>query len=163
MQLPRDLEAAAMGFEEEGSPPREGKARSDEPGEAIAAPGVGTETVLIAEDEEAIRELARAALENHGYTVLLAGDGEEALALLERHGSTIDLVVSDLVMPRRGGAELRRAARRLVPDVRFLLTTGYAELEAQPVGAEPPREAPVLLKPWTGAKLRARVREVLDS
>ena len=128
-----------------------------------AEPGGGSEMVLVAEDEGPIREVARAALESHGYSVLLAADGKEALALLERRGSEIDLVVADLVMPRLGGAELRREARRLAPRVRFLLTTGYAERDVPVVGPERPHEAPVLQKPWTVQQLRARVREVLDS
>ncbi len=133
-----------------------------EPEPAEAQPGGGTETILIAEDEASIREVARAALEGHGYTVLLAADGEEALALLERHGSEIDLVVADLVMPRLGGSELRREAHRLAPEVRFLLTTGYAERDVPVLGPERPHEAPLLQKPWTVQQLRARVREALD-
>ena len=137
--------------------------RQTEPEESTVQPGGGSETILIAEDEASIREVARAALEDHGYTVLLAGDGEEALALLESHSSEIDLVVTDIVMPKLGGSELRREAHRLTPEVRFLLTTGYAERDVPAVGAERPHEAPVLQKPWTVQELRARVREVLDS
>ncbi len=125
-------------------------------------PRAGSETVLVAEDEASIREVARAALESHGYRVLLAADGEEALSLLERHGSEIDLVVTDLVMPRLGGAELRREARRLAPEVRFLLTTGYAERDLPAAAPQKPREASLLQKPWTVQELRARVREALD-
>ena len=143
--------------------PADGDAEPPAEAEATTAqPGSGAETVLVAEDEASIREVARAALESHGYTVLLAADGEEALALLERHGAEIDLVVTDLVMPRLGGAELRREARRLAPEVRFLLTTGYAERDVPALGLDRPHEAPLLQKPWTVQELRTRVREVLD-
>jgi CheY-like chemotaxis protein len=133
-----------------------------EPELAVGRAAGGSETVLVAEDEASIREVAKTALQGCGYTVLLAADGEEALSLLEHHGSAIDLVVTDLIMPRLGGAELRRAARRLAPEVRFLVTTGYAELDASVGGVEGAEEAPVLQKPWTVQELRARVREVLD-
>ena len=129
---------------------------------ARAQAGGGSETILIAEDEAPIREVARAALESYGYTVLLAADGVEALTLLERHGAEIDLVVTDLVMPRLGGSELRREAHQLAPDVRFLLTTGYAERDVPATGSGRPHEAPLLQKPWTVQQLRARVREALD-
>ena len=138
-------------------------AREAVPETAAAAAGGGAETILVAEDEAAIREVARAALEHHGYTVLLARDGEEALDLLELHTGEIDLVITDLVMPRLGGSELRREARRVAPEVRFLLTTGYAERDVPAVGSEQPHDAPLLQKPWTVQELRARVREVLDS
>jgi PAS domain S-box-containing protein len=144
--------------------PRHGDAARETPPEMTAAlPEGGSETILVAEDEASIRKVARAALEDHGYTVLLARDGEEALDLLERRAGEIDLVITDLVMPRLGGAELRREARRVAPEVRFLLTTGYAEREVSPVGLKPPHDAPMLQKPWTVQELRARVREVLDA
>ncbi len=128
----------------------------------VAEPRGGTETILVAEDEASIREVARAALEGHGYTVMLAADGEEALALLRDHGSEIDLVVTVMVMPKLGGSELRREASRLAPEVRFLLTTGYAARDVPAMGSEHPPEAPLLEKPWTVQELRARVREALD-
>jgi PAS domain S-box-containing protein len=134
-----------------------------EPSRAAVQPGVGSETILVVEDEASIREVARAALEGHGYTVLLAGDGKEALAVLERHGREIDLVVTDLVMPRLGGSELLREAHKMVPEVRFLLTTGYAKSDVMPAGSEHTPEAPLLQKPWTVQELRARVRELLDA
>ena len=149
--------AVTVFFPADGEPAREA-----EPETAQTAPRGGSETILVAEDEASIREVARAALEDHGYRVLLARDGEEALALLEGRPGEIDLVITDLVMPRLGGSELRREARRLAPEVRFLLTTGYADQEVPVVGPEQAPEAPVLQKPWTVQELRARVREVLD-
>ena len=83
--------------------------------------------------------------------------------MLQRHASEIDLVVTDIVMPRLGGSELRREAHRFAPEVRFLLTTGYAERDVLAIGPQQPPEAPLLQKPWTVQELRARVREVLDS
>ena len=133
-----------------------------EPEDVVVEPAGGSETILIAEDEASIREVARAALEGHGYEVLLAADGEEALEQLHRHGSAIDLVVADLVMPRLGGSELRREASRLVPEVRFLITTGYAARDVPAIDPDRPLETPVLQKPWTVQDLRARVREILD-
>jgi PAS domain S-box-containing protein len=125
-------------------------------------PGVirgGDETILVVEDEEAIRRSAKRALEQLGYTVLLAEDGAAALAIL-RAGRQVDLVVSDSVMPRLGGAELYQRLRDDGIRIPFLLASGYSAHEA--VGGHPPHDLPFLPKPWTLNELTRKVRELLD-
>ena len=103
-------------------------------------------TILLVEDETDVREVVAAELTNYGYRVLTAGDGPEALAIIER-GSDVDLLFSDVVMPRgMNGEELAREARRRRPELKVLLTSGYppAELrERQSLG-----EFRVLQKPY---------------
>jgi CheY-like chemotaxis protein len=126
-------------------------------------PGVirgGKETILVVEDEEAIRRSAKRALEQLGYTVLLAEDGAAALAIL-RAGRTVDLVVSDSVMPRLGGAELYQRLRDEGIRIPFLLASGYSVHEAG-AGAHPRHDLPFLPKPWTLNELTRKVRELLD-
>jgi PAS domain S-box-containing protein len=115
----------------------------------------GTETVLVAEDEPAVRQLAREALGAVGYRVLDAADGVEALALATHHEAAIDMVVTDLVMPGMSGQELVTHLRRLRPGVRVLLISGYA----------PPASitAPFLQKPFTPRSLAREVRRILDA
>jgi len=126
-------------------------------------PGVirgGKETILVVEDEEAIRRSAKRALEQLGYTVLLAEDGAVALAIL-RAGRSVDLVVSDSVMPRLGGAELYQRLRDEGIRIPFLLASGYSAHEAG-AGAHPRHDLPFLPKPWTLNELTRKVRELLD-
>jgi CheY-like chemotaxis protein len=104
--------------------------------------------------------VARRTLEAAGYRVLDAADGAEGLALFRAHAADIQLVVSDIVMPRMGGPELYQAVRRESP-VPFMLMTGYADLEIQSrVALDPP--LPVIHKPWTGEDLLRRVRDALE-
>jgi len=135
------------------------------PDEATAAPGAlprGTETLLIVEDEEALRAFARRALEKHGYRVLTAADGLEALDLLKAEGAGIALVLTDMVMPRMGGPQLERAMRERGQTAPVLFTSGYA---ARTADEQRLREGglPFLAKPWTVADLLRKVREVLDA
>lgn len=89
------------------------------------APGTGT--VLVAEDESAVRTLVRTILQRRGYTVLVGEDGADALHLLEQHEGRLDLVVTDVVMPRMNGRELADHVRALFPDMPVLFMSGYAE------------------------------------
>jgi two-component system, cell cycle sensor histidine kinase and response regulator CckA len=84
-------------------------------------------TVLVAEDEEAVRKLAVRVLEREGYEVLQAGDGLEALQLADAFPDRIDLLLSDVVMPEMGGRELARRLRILRPETSILLMSGYDE------------------------------------
>jgi CheY-like chemotaxis protein len=118
----------------------------------------GNETVLVVEDELMVREAARAVLDSAGYRVLVARDGHEASALLESGQARIDLVVTDVVMPRCNGAQLYAVARRLPRAPLFLFTSGYADLGSRPL----PGGSPFLAKPWTDIELLVRVRDVLD-
>jgi two-component system CheB/CheR fusion protein len=114
----------------------------------------GDETVLVAEDEPRIRELAGLTLGALGYRVLLARNGKEAVELA-RETDRIDIVVSDVVMPEMNGPETVDRIREVHPDAAVLLVSGYAD---QPVA----EGIPFLPKPFTPATLAARVRELLD-
>jgi len=121
----------------------------------------GTETILLAEDEDALRRAARRVLEKHGYRVLEAANGAEALDLFGRHETEIALIVADVVMPTLGGPQLARALREAGKQVRVLFTSGYTARDAQETRALDPG-LPFIAKPWTITELLRRVREVLD-
>ena len=90
-------------------------------------PRSGSETILVAEDDPAVRALASDMLREHGYTVLTAADGEDALRVAERYAAPIHLLLTDVMMPRKNGMELARAFVAVRPDARVLYMTGYAE------------------------------------
>jgi CheY-like chemotaxis protein len=118
------------------------------------------QTILVVEDQEAVRSAATRGLTRFGYTVLAAADGEEGLQMWHDHADTIDLVVSDIIMPRMGGLALYEAVSREREGVRFLLTSGFTGEEA--VQHTPTTRAlPFLAKPWTLHELVAAVRGVL--
>ncbi len=95
--------------------------------EVVAAPTPRRETVLIAEDEEEVRELACEFLEVAGYNVLAAKDGTEALAIAQRSAEPIQLLVTDVVMPRMRGPELAKQLKRMQADLRVVYMSGYLE------------------------------------
>jgi signal transduction histidine kinase len=121
----------------------------------------GTETVLIVEDEAAVRRMALRVLEAQGYRLLEAGDGVEALARAQEHAGPIHLLVTDVVMPRMGGIELARRLHALRPETRVLHVSGYVE---RSLWDRPASEVGVafLHKPFLPAELARKVREVLD-
>ena len=121
----------------------------------------GEETLLLVEDEPEVRAVARAMLEPLGYRLLEASSGVEALDVAAAHAGRIDLLLSDLVMPRMGGAELARRLLILRPQMRVLFMSGYAGDDAALhdralAGAE------LVAKPFTARTLAKRVRETLD-
>jgi PAS domain S-box-containing protein len=120
----------------------------------------GTGTILLAEDEPDVRSLVKLTLEAHGYQVLSTSDGDEALALLTKCPASVDLLLSDLVMPRMGGRELARMARALKPGIVVLMMSGYAPEE---VNAEGPliSDWHFLRKPFAPPQLLDKVREAL--
>jgi CheY-like chemotaxis protein len=140
-------------------------AREDQPLTRLApAPSGlrgGQECILLVEDEDGLRRVAQRALEKVGYRVITAADGLEALDLYRARASEIDLVITDVVMPKLGGIALYRSLRQEGYAVRFLFTSGYAAHEIMQ-GDMPDNERALLQKPWTLADLTHRVREVLD-
>jgi CheY-like chemotaxis protein len=139
-----------------------GVAESWEPGGAAAAARGGTETVLLVEDEDAVRALVVRTLRERGYQVLAARDGREALDLADRHNGEIHLLLTDVVMPGMGGKELAEAAAIHRPDMRVLFMSGYTDDTIVRHGLI---EGSVLLlqKPFTPSTLAQKVREVLDA
>ena len=121
----------------------------------------GSETILVAEDEVAIRRATKRALESHGYTVLLAEDGEHALELYHAHESEVDLVMSDMVMPGLNGGEVLDALRRSGKGPKVILISGYSARDARNSGAFR-ADVPFLEKPWSVSDLLLCVRGVLD-
>ena len=122
----------------------------------------GTETILVVEDEAMVRRLAVLGLRAHGYAVIEAPDGPTALAIASRPETTIDLVVSDVVMPGMSGPDLGRRLAELRPEAALILASGHAE--AVILGERTGRGgARFLQKPFTPEQLARKVREVLDS
>jgi two-component system, cell cycle sensor histidine kinase and response regulator CckA len=121
----------------------------------------GDETILIVEDEDGVREAMRYALASIGYTVLPAKDGAEALDMCDRHEGKIDLVVTDIFMPKMNGRELAQHIERVRPSTRILCVSGYPETEpTQPRGST--TAVPFLQKPFHFDTLRSTVRAILD-
>lgn len=128
--------------------------------ESDLVPELRAATVLLAEDEDAVRRLARRILEREGYIVLEARDGEEALELCSTPGRQIDLVLSDVVMPRLGGRELVERCQALFPRCRALLMSGYTNDELVRRDVLDSR-AVFLAKPFTPDALVSKVREAM--
>jgi CheY-like chemotaxis protein len=121
----------------------------------------GDETILLVDDDETLRRTGKRILERLGYRVLLAADGEEALDVFRQHAEEIDLVVSDVRMPRMGGLELVARLREEGSAVRVLIASGSMGADLDP-GPET-HGLPVIAKPWGLAEFAARVRRVLDA
>jgi CheY-like chemotaxis protein len=131
---------------------------------APAKPGAarGSETVLVVEDEPAVLTLSRRALETQGYVVLAAADGAAALRVVERHGGTIHLLLTDVVMPGLSGRELADQLQARRPGIRVLYMSGYPGDAVVQHGTLPPGSA-FLQKPFSPDGLARKVRDVLDA
>src|SRR5438067_3721291 len=142
--------------------------RVDAPVESAAPPAPverpprGSETVLLAEDEPAVRAIARQALERQGYTVLAAPSGGDALALAAQHGATIHLLLTDVVMPGMSGRDLADRLTAQRPGIRVLYISGYTDNAIVRHGMLEPGLA-YLQKPFRPDALVRKVREVLDA
>ena len=125
-------------------------------------PSNGNETVLLAEDEEQVRNIARIALQVKGYTVLSALDPADAIRLAESHAGPIQLLITDMVMPDMGGRVLAAAVRVSRPDIRVLYMSGYTDEAIFQEGKAHPYDA-FLQKPFSPLVLARKTREVLDA
>jgi two-component system, cell cycle sensor histidine kinase and response regulator CckA len=119
-------------------------------------------TVLVVEDEPAVRRLTSRALQMYGYQVLEAGSGDQAVSIAGSHEGPIDLLVCDVVMPRKSGAQTAEEVRRLRPEVHVLFITGYHPEVIAGQGGLPPGAA-LLQKPFKPAELATRVEEILST
>jgi CheY-like chemotaxis protein len=139
----------------------------DAPVDQAVAPGQsgktyrGSETILLVEDESQVRTVARGILKRHGYRVVEAQSGGEALLLCEQHAGTIDLLLSDVVMPLMSGPELAKRLAVHRPTMKILCMSGYTDDAVIRHGAV---EAGIafIQKPFTPETLTRKVREVLD-
>jgi CheY-like chemotaxis protein len=122
----------------------------------------GTETILLAEDEAAVRRLAKRALEMHGYIVLEADSGARALEIAASHHGHIQLLVTDVVMPDLGGRALADAIRIQRSAIKTLFVSGYTDDAVVRHGVAAEADA-FLQKPYTPTSLAQKVRDVLDA
>jgi CheY-like chemotaxis protein len=142
--------------------PATGEPPEHHPSEPVPAHPVGLgETVLVVEDEEAIRDVAERILTRNGYTVYTAEDGPAALEIVGAYDEAIDLLLTDVVMPRMLGGEVATRVKALRPTVRVLYMSGYAQ---PTLGSTGSLEAGVVLlhKPFSERDLLAKVREALQ-
>ena len=129
--------------------------------EQVGSIGGGTETILLVEDEEDVRRVAAGMLRAQGYTVVEAGSGDQALRILEDRGRSVELLLTDVVMPGMGGRVLAEWVRAAWPKTRILFATGYTDdetLKRQLLD----REVMIVHKPYTMQSLGSKVRSVLD-
>ncbi|HTS10767.1 MAG TPA: PAS domain S-box protein [Candidatus Limnocylindrales bacterium] len=134
-----------------------GTARATESKELLR----GSETVLLVEDESGVRQLAKEYLETSGYTVLEAENGNAALEVASRHGGTIHLLMTDVVMPGVSGKELVERVAKLRPGIKVLYMSGYTDHAVVHQGILE-NDAVLLQKPFTLATLASKLREILN-
>ena len=141
-------------------PPSEPEAVADEPVEETSIPR-GRETILVVEDDELVRGITVRSLRALGYRILLAEDGEDAMRVVQQHEGDIDLVVTDVAMPRMGGPELAEKLTARNPAVKVLFVSGYSEqeLSERVILA---RNRAFLDKPFTASMLARKLREMLE-
>jgi CheY-like chemotaxis protein/two-component sensor histidine kinase len=128
---------------------------------APAARSQGGETVLLAEDDLEVRSLTKMVLENFGYRVIEAGDGEEAVKKFSEQSAAIDLLVFDVIMPKKNGKDAYLAIKKTRPDIKVLFTSGYTEEIIRKRGILDP-DMVFIMKPVSPTMLLRKVREVLD-
>jgi two-component system, cell cycle sensor histidine kinase and response regulator CckA len=123
---------------------------------------VGVETILVVEDEEGVRGLVRTILEMKGYAVLEAQDADEAGELLARHKNRIDMLLTDVIMPKTSGVELAKRCKSQLPNVKVLFMSGYTDAALTSHGVLQSGIS-LIEKPFTPYTLAQKVREVLDT
>ena len=145
-------------------PPAEQRTRTsaaEHPGRRTSDGKQGWETVLLVEDEDAVRALAREVLRRHGYVVLEARHGVDALRVAERHGDDIHLMVTDVVMPHMSGRDLADRLSRVRPNMKVLFMSGYTDHALMHRELTP--GSAFLQKPFTPEGFARKVRSVLDT
>jgi PAS domain S-box-containing protein len=140
----------------------DGDTERDEPRTTQAELPQGREMVLLTEDEEQVRQMIRTILEMGGYRVLEAASGEEAIAIYKQHEGQIDLVMTDVVMPKMSGRELAQSLEIFHPGIKVLYMSGYTDDAIVRHGLLD-QEIAFLQKPFTPDALMRKVREVLDA
>jgi two-component system, cell cycle sensor histidine kinase and response regulator CckA len=143
-------------------PRAEAAARSAKSSQGALRVPKGSETVLLVEDEDAVRTLSRLILQSNGYTVLEAKDGQEGVRVAQQHPGPIHLLVTDLVMPRMSGRQLANRLTQARPQMRVLFMSGYTDEAVMRHGVLEP-DLVFLQKPFSAISLARKVREVLDA
>jgi PAS domain S-box-containing protein len=139
--------------------PKRQQQHAGKPAPALSATPKGTETVLVVEDQDGIRDIVRESLRRNGYKVLIAIDGNQALQMAGAYPDPIHLLVTDLVMPNIGGRELAQRLTPLRPGMKVLFMSGYSEYSGSD---EEETDATILQKPFSLEALARNVRRVLD-
>lgn len=121
-----------------------------------------SETILLVEDDEPIRQLAAAMLERNGFQVFQASDAREAAEIWEKHKQSIDLLLADIVVPGWSGPEIAQELLRTRPDLKVIFASGYYDDESVAKTAKLIKGAKFLRKPYVMKKLLDMVRAVLD-
>ena len=122
----------------------------------------GNETILLAEDDQALRQVSKVFFETYGYKVLEAINGEEALSIFSKNSADIKLIVTDMIMPKMQGNEVYEKARMIRPDIKCLFMSGYNNDIIQKIGSLK-EGVNFISKPFSPFDLLRKVREVLDS
>jgi signal transduction histidine kinase/CheY-like chemotaxis protein len=122
----------------------------------------GRETVLLVEDEPMVRALAREVLEQYGYTVICAADGQEGLDICKAFAGRIDLIITDVVMPRMSGREMAESVVSVRPDARILYMSGFTD-DAIVRHGMLDEDFPFIQKPFSPEALASKARELLDA
>lgn len=121
----------------------------------------GKETILLAEDDELVRNMAVAILQHVGYEVIVASDGDDAITKYRNHAGKINLILFDLVMPKKHGKEAYDEIRKIKPDIKVLFTSGYIpEINRQKKLSD--SNAFFIFKPYLPSVLLQKVRNILD-
>lgn len=121
----------------------------------------GTETILLVEDDDAVRAVARRALDRFGYHVLSAARGDEALGIARNHDREIDLLLTDIMMPGMNGVEVAAEVARIRPGIQVFFMSGYADQDLVRQGLLEPGTH-FLQKPFTPQDLAEQIRRILD-
>jgi two-component system cell cycle sensor histidine kinase/response regulator CckA len=119
----------------------------------------GEGVILVAEDDRSVRRLVTTELARRGFTVLDAEDGRAALDLFQEHKDKVDVLVTDIVMPRMNGADLAKAVEKIRPGQKILFISGHPERAGQ--GLDPTGVTNLLMKPFTADVLAARIKELI--